>query len=267
MKKTEFIITGKKPESGEMSRLTSLPFEKRPPGGVEVKDALKWFAIATIFSIFTFFFGKWVIRNFRGPGVLFFGFGGAYIGAPVMAGMAISYLWRLVRSPRKKTPEKAFQWAWLISMLGDDAAGDRFGNTSYAVSTMRRMLPEGTDFSEEAYEKYVTEFRNRLTKVANEHAHEWRSKGFKESNVTRDVEIKETLECAPDLREVKGIVTLRDELVKNLGNNKTQRVFSSILELHISQFYVHSGKYWYPYDLMPKMERGETTDTESSRKE
>lgn len=260
MKKTEFIITGKKPENEEMSRLTSLPFEKQSMGEAEVKDTLKWFAIFTFFSIFAFFFGKWVIRNFRGPGVLFFGVGGVFIGAPVLAGMALSHLWRFVRSPRKKTPEKAFRWAWLISLLGDDEAGDRFGSADYAVSTMRRMLPEGTDFSEEAYRKYVTEFRNRMTKVANEHAHEWRSKGFKNNTIAKEVKITESRELSPDLREIKAILSLRDVLAKNSGNNKTQQAVSSILELHVSQFYVRSDNYWYPYDLMPKVERGETTD-------
>lgn len=260
MKKTKFIITGKQPESTEMSRLTSLPFEKRSMGEAEVKDTLKWFALFTFFSIFAFFFGKWVIRNFRGPGALLFGVGGVFVGAPVLAGMAISYLWRFVRSPRKKTPEKAFRWAWLISLLGDDAVDDRFGTADYAVSTMRRMLPNGTDFSEEAYGKYVTEFRNRMTKVANEHAHEWRSKGYKNDTVVREIKITESRELSPDLREIKAIVTLRDVLAKNLGNNKTQKAVSSILELHVSQFYVRSGNYWYPYDRMPKFERAETTD-------
>ena len=69
MKTVLFQIRGVKPSPSEIEKLSALPFGKGLPGDAEIKDAVKWFLIGTLAGIAIFFFGRWVIGKFVGPGV------------------------------------------------------------------------------------------------------------------------------------------------------------------------------------------------------
>ena len=54
------------------------------------------------------------------------------------------------------------------------------------------------------------------------------------------------------------MITYNDQLALTNNNNKTQYMTSAMLELHIRQYFVRCGKYWFPYDVMPPFQREET---------
>ena len=249
-----FQIQGERPDQAEVERLSRLSYGSGLPGEAEIKDALKWFCIGILAGVALFFFGRWVIRRFVGPGVLIFGYGGAYLAAPISVIFGFVSLSKLFRSAHKKKAADALQWAWMVSVLGDDAAGERFGKLPYSLSTMRRLLPEGADFAAGTFEEYVTAFRGALAKAADETAAKLRVGGWHESGPNKSCKITEDNELLPNLHELKAVITYNDQLALT-NNNKTKYMTSAMLELHITQYYIRSGKYWFPYDVMPAFQR------------
>lgn len=254
-----FQIQGKRPDQAEVEKLSRLPFGSGLPGKAEVKDALKWFLIGTLVGVVVFFFGRWVISRFVGPGVLFFGYGAAYLAAPGLVIFGLSSLFKLFRSAHKKKPANALQWAWMTSILGEDAVGERFGKLPYSLSTMRRLLPEGTGFDETVFGEYITALRDAMAKAADETTSPLKTGGWHESGPNKSCKITEDNELLPDLHELKAIITYNDQLALTNSNNKTRYMTSAKLELHITQYYIRSGKYWFPYDFMPAFQRDLTT--------
>ena len=249
-----FQIQGKKPDQGEVERLSKLPFGSGRPGEAEIKEALKWFFIGTLAGVGLFFFGRWVISRFVGPGVLVFGYGGAYLAAPISVIFGFVSLFKLFRSAHKKKAADALQWAWMVSVLGDDAAGERFGKLPYSLSTMRRLLPEGTGFEAGSFGEYVTALRGAMAKAADETASALRVGGWHESGPNKSCRVTEDNELLPNLHELKAVITYNDQLALT-NNNKTKYMTSAMLELHVTQYYIRSGKYWFPYDVMPAFQR------------
>lgn len=250
-----FEIQGEQPDPAEVERLSRLPFGSGRPGEAEIKDALKWFFIGTLAGVALFFFGRWVISRFVGPGVLIFGYGGAYLAAPISVIFGFVSLFKLFRSAHKKKASDALQWAWMTSILGEDAVGERFGKLPYSLSTMRRLLPEGTGFDTGTFEEYVRSFRTAMSAAADETTAELRVGGWHESGPNKSCRIVEEREILPNLHELKAIITYNDQLALTNNNNKTRYMTSAMLELHITQYYIRSGKYWFPYDMMPAFQR------------
>ena len=254
-----FRIQGRRPDQTEVEKLSRLPFGRGLPGEAEVKDALKWFLIGTLVGVVLFFFGRWVISRFVGPGVLFFGYGAAYLAAPGLVIFGLASLFKLFRSAHKSKPSAALQWAWMTSILGEDAVGERFGKLPYSLSTMRRLLPEGTGFDETVFGEYITALRDAMSKAADETTSPLKTGGWHEAGANKSCKITEDNELLPDLHELKATITYNDQLALTSNNNKTRYMTSAKLELHITQYYIRSGKYWFPYDFMPAFQRVWTT--------
>ena len=257
MKTVLFQIRGVKPSPSEIEKLSALPFGKGLPGDAEIKDAVKWFLIGTLAGIAIFFFGRWVIGKFVGPGVLFFGYGAAYLAAPISVIFGFVSLFKLFRPAHKTKASAALQWAWMVSILGDDAVGERFGKLPYSISTMRRLLPEGTGFEEAAFEKYVSSLHAAMAAAADETASKLKVGGWHESGPNKSCKILEEKELLPNLCELKAIITYTDQLALTDSRNNTKYMTSAMLELHITQYYIKSGKFWFPFDVMPSFQRGE----------
>lgn len=249
-----FDITGKRPSQEEAAKLTSIPIEKRPVSAEEAKEALTWLTFGVLAGIAAWFFGRWVIGNFKGPGVLFFGYGFAYIGAPALLIFAVVSLFKLFRSAQKKKPEDALKWIYMVSFLGDDTVGARFGKPNYAVATLNRIIPDAIGFNSGAAHSYITNFRNTLIRameittapVRNEPPKDWKE-GFAQTIMRIDG----TQELYPGVSEVRATLTYKDILTRSDGNNNTVNVIAAIIELHINNVLIRSGKYWYPYDIFP----------------
>lgn len=255
----QFDITGRRPVSEEVQSLTSVSFEKKPVSAEEVKDAFKWFFIGIIAAVFLWFFGRWVISKFVGPGVLFFGYGGAYLGAPVMLIFGFSSLSKIFRSGRKKKAEDSFKWVWEVSFLGDDAVSKRFGNIQYALDTLARAVPGSISFNRNIIEKYITELRQTMTQAMDETtlpAKEEQPGGWIEAGALKSTTINSVNEIFPSVSEVCATITYQDVISRqDDANNKSYKVIAAILELNITNVFVKAGEYWYPYDLMPAISR------------
>ena len=250
-----FQIQGRRPDQAELGRLSSLPYGRTLPGGAEVKEAVKWFLIGTIAGVAMFLFGRWVIERFAGPGVLFFGYGAAYLAAPASVIFGFSSLGKLLRSAQKTKPADAFRWAWMVSILGDDEVGERFGKLPYAVSTMRRLLPKDMAYNESAFGRYVDALRFSMAAAADESASAPREGGWSESGPDKTCAITRDEELLPSLRELSAVITYTDRLSRTDDRNRSESMTAAKLELHITQCYIRSGKYWFPYDHMPAYRR------------
>lgn len=254
----QFDITGRRPVSEEVQALTSVSFEKKPVSTEEVKDALKWFFIGILTAVFLWFFGRWVISKFVGPGVIFFGYGGAYLGAPVMLIFGFSSLFKLFRSGRKKKVEDSFKWVWEVSILGDDAVAKRFGKLQYALGTLARTIPEGISFNRSIIEKYIAEFRQTMSQAMDETtlpAREEQPGGWNEAGALKSTKINNINEIYPGVSEVCATITYQDVITRQDEKNNTYDVISAILELNVTNVFIKAGKYWYPYDLTPAISR------------
>jgi len=256
-----FDITGRRPDPEEAQRLRTVPFAKKPLSSEEAKNALKWFAIGVVAAVAMWFFGRWVIANFIGPGVLFFGYGGAYLAAPISAIFGISSFFKLFRSGCKKTPQVAFKWVWETSYFGEDGVGVRFGKLNYAVATLDRAVPAGAVFDKEAVSRYIQYLRDTLAQAMDETTLPARkeppAKDWRESGALKSVQIDGCTELAPGVAEVAATISYKDVITRSLGNNKSYDVIAAILELRVTEVFLQAGKYWYPYDLTPVVTRAE----------
>ncbi|MGI6085914.1 MAG: hypothetical protein ACOYIF_10835 [Acetivibrionales bacterium] len=251
-------ITGSRPQEEEAKKLTLIPFEKKSVSTEEVNEALKWFAIGIIGAVFLWFFGRWVISKFVGPGVLFFGYGGAYLGAPISLIFGISSFSKIFRSGRKKKAEDSLKWVWEVSYLGDDAVGKRFGKLQYAIETLARAVPESISFNRTIIEKYITELRQTMTQAMDETslpAREEPPGGWNESGALKSTAISNINEIYPGVSEICATITYQDVISRQDTNNKNYNVIAAILELHITSVFIKTGEYWYPYDLTPAISR------------
>ncbi|NLE24563.1 MAG: hypothetical protein GX625_04350 [Clostridiaceae bacterium] len=254
----QFDITGRRPVSEEVQALTSVSFEKKPVSTEEVKDALKWFFIGILTAVFLWFFGRWVISKFVGPGVIFFGYGGAYLGAPVMLIFGFSSLFKLFRSGRKKKAEDSFKWVWEVSFLGDDAVAKRFGKLQYALDTLARAVPESITFNRTIIEKYITELRQTMVQAMDETtlpAREEHPGGWSEAGALKSTTINSVNEIFPGISEVSATITYQDVISRQDANNKSYKVIAAILELNITNVFIKAGEYYYPFDLTPSISR------------
>ena len=249
-----FQVQGKKPDPLETEKFEKLSFGSGMPTEVEIKDAIKKFLGLTLAGIGMFFFGRWVISRFTGLGVLFFGYGFAYFVAPVCVFFGFYFLFMLFRPAHKSKASAALKWTWMTSILGEDAVGERFGKLPYSLSTMRRLLPQGTGFDETVFGEYVTSLRNAMSNAADETASLLKEDGWKETFPVTSCNITEEIELQPNLHELHATITYNDQLSKS-NNNKEKRIISAMLELRVTQYYIRSGKYWFPYDITPSFQR------------
>lgn len=257
-KAVHFNIIGSRPSEEEAKRLTAIPFDKKPASTEEVKDALKWFVIGLVGAVILWFFGRWVIENFVGLGVLFFGVGGAYVAAPISIIFAIYSLSKMFRSGRKKKAEDSFKWVWETSYFGEDAVLARFGKLDYAVGTLERTVPSAIVFDRNKIGTYILELRTILSLAMDEttlQAYEEPPGGWKEASAVKSILIEHSTEIYPGVLELCATITYRDMLFRSDANNKHYNMISAILELHVTNVFIKTGKYWYPYDLTPTIVR------------
>lgn len=253
-----FDAIGKSPESEEATKLVTLPFEKKPLSSEELKDALKWFFIGIAVAVGLWFFGRWVINNFVGLGIIFFGYGGAYLGAPVSVIFGLSSLFKIFRSGRKKKAEDSLKWVWQTSFLGEDAVGKRFGKLEYALGTIERAVPAGIPFDREQLKGYITGLRETLGRAMDETtlpAREEKPGGWSEGGAVKSIVIEGSRELYPGVSELSATVTFKDVITRSGADNKAYNVISAIVEIHIKNTFIRSGKYWFPYDLTPAVTR------------
>lgn len=250
LKPIVFRVQGRRPAPQEAEYAKSFTFGNGLPGGAELKEAVKWFFVGIGFGVVGFIIGRWVIKHFVGPGVLFFGYGLAYVAAPISLIFAVYSLLSLLRPAHKKKADAAMKWMWIVSVMGEDAVGERFGKLAYAKSTMKRVMPKETQFNPDMYGGYVTLLRNSMGEVADITASLLKADGWSEGGPLKTFTVQNETELMPDVKELQSVLTYRDRVTRQ-ANNKTYYAETGILELQITQVYIRAGKYWFPYDVTP----------------
>ncbi len=254
LKAVEINVFGKKPDAKELEQYSNLTYGSGLPGGEELKDALIWLGSGIGIGIFGFLFGSWVIRTFVGPGVLIFGYG-SLLALPMLGVfLAVSSIYRLLRPAHKKKASKAFEWVWIISIMGDDRISTRFGKIPYAISTMRRIFPEGYDFSESKYKNYLNSFRNEIIKICDINVTKLKEEGWWESSPIVNHKIIEDEEINEKLHKIHAIITYDDQVGFTIDyqKNKKKYMTATRVEINVIQYYIKSGEYFFPYDYMPE---------------
>ncbi len=250
MKEYYFRIRDKQQDPAEINRLTAMEFKFSPPGSAELADAFKWFGVSILVAVIGFLFGGWVIRNFRGPGVIIFGYGAKYLLPPIMLIYGLYCIIKLFRPAHKKKAASAMKWMWLVSILGDDAAGERFGKLNYSKETMNRLLPQGTGFHPDRFGGYVTALRGAMDKALDEVAETMRKAGWNMSTPDKSLTVMEERELQQNVHELHAELFFQDGFTKS-ESNKTLYAKGTVLKLDIVQTFVRAGEYWFPYDTMP----------------
>ena len=253
IKKVRFQITGCKPSDEEAAKLSGLQVKFSMPGGAEFAEEFKWFFIGIICLVLFIPIGLWILGQFRGIGALLFGVGIPLAGV-VMFLYGIYSLGLLLRSPHKKTVEKAAKWFWLTSCLGEDAASARFGKEEYGLSTMKRMFPEGAGFDDNEAREFIREFREKIGEAADRTTAETRgTDGWMQAAPLKDFKLVEDEEITPSLHRAFIRLKIRDLLHKSDNNGKSLNIETARIQLEIEQYYVRAGEAWFPYDLSPEI--------------
>jgi hypothetical protein len=259
---------GRVPDPSEIGHLRDIPFAKKPVTAGEAKNAVIMIIIGIIGGPLLVLFGLWVIGKFRGPGVLFFGYGGVLAGGIILLAAPIMGLHKLLRDPRKKNIKGVFNWIWKESYFNNpDFTADRYISAADACGSAVRAVPSGISDAAgmEALKAYITRIREAVDKVLNEESAKVDVTGTFASGTsinwvtggTLEVgypEITAETEKENGLKEATGTL----KIVKNLSvsrNDKgdTYTLAVSAVELSIHGFYATNGKYWFPVDLTPEI--------------
>lgn len=242
---THFVINGERPSDVKMDALTNLKFGKDIKSGAEKKHFYKRTLICMGLGIICFYlqviFDFYFLTQIKVDGLMVF-------AAVCFWLYGMTFLLKLARGAHKTQISKAFKWMWLVSVMGDDVENEPFGDVTYSTGTMRRMLPEGTGFDEVKYGLYVSALRNEILNASNEINSSLIKDGWSPIGAKKEIRSFEDKTITDSLHEVHGIVRFENYLSQTNRENMT----FAVIELHVIQYYVKAGKYWYPYDITPK---------------
>jgi hypothetical protein len=228
---------------------------KKGVSGAEARGALLLFFIGLAAVPLLWLFGRWVIDGFVGPGVLFFGYGFAYVAPPILIIFAIYSFSRLFRSAQKKKPEGALRWFFEVVLIGDTfATSGRFSKMDYAIATLERAAHNVSRFDKSAAEAYITQTRELLAKgmdLTTAKAKGGKKSGWNEGSPLVLLKIDNERDLFPGAVEVAATLVYRDQITSQDSKNRTVTKVTAVLELHIVFSLVRSGKYWYPFDIYP----------------
>jgi hypothetical protein len=259
-------VEGKLPSGIE--HLRNLSFARKPVSPGELKDAVISILIGIIGGPLIILFGFWVIGNFRGPGVLFFGYGGVLAGVIMLLVLTIMGLNKLLRDPRQKSIKNILHWIWKGSYFNNaDFNASRYISADDAAASAIRAVPaEISDAAgKETLKTYITGIREAVDKVLTEEAAKVDTSGIFTSGRSITWTAGDSLEIGPpeisaETEKEDGLkkATGTFKIVKNLTvsrNDKgdTYSLAAAAVELSIHNFYVNSGKFWFPVDLMPEI--------------
>ena len=247
-----FDVVGKTPAQEDAAVFTQSPMAKKGVSGAEAKSALGMFFGCIALAPLMWFFGQWVIDGFVGPGVLFFGYGMAYVLAPIAVIFGIYSFAKLFRSAQKKKPERTLEWFFKVALIGDEITKDgRFGKMDLAIATLGRVAHDASRFDRNAAQTYISDFRSLLASAMDLTTGKAKGGGWHEGSSQTHLKIESTRELFPGAAEVKATLTYNDILSMTDQKNNTTTKIAAILELHIVFSLVRSGKYWYPFDIYP----------------
>ena len=254
-----FIVKGKRPIAEEVNHLTSVVFPKKPVSESEKNKAIKYFFIFIGIAIVCFVLG-FLISNIpgkRGSGVgivRLMGYTILFLGTPSCIIGAFFYLFSMFRSGRTTKIEKSFRWVWENSILGEpDLFGNKnnkFGGFQYALDTIERAVPGYID--KDSVGEYITRLRESLLSAMEQTTAKVRAeKNWTDGTPLISIIFNKTQELFPNVSEVNATISFSDILDGHNDKNETVHYITAIIELRVTQVFIKTSKYWYPYDLTP----------------
>jgi hypothetical protein len=197
----------------EAQTMTTIPFERKPASSEEMKHSFKHLGIGIAVAIVFWFFGRWVISRFVGIGVLFFGYGFAYVIAPGGILYGIMELAKVFRSGRKKKPEDSFKWVWETSYFGDNHHISRFCKLPYSLATLERAVPSGITFDAAVIGDSIKNLRKTLSQAMDETTQAARKEmpgEWTEASPLIETRIDGSKELHPGVTELSATITYKD---------------------------------------------------------
>lgn len=255
------------PAMQDINTLLTAATKRKPPTGADVRKAFTLFAISITVGPLAMLFGQWVIRNFRGPGVIFFGYGALIAGPAIFVVCIIWGLNLLLRDGRKKTIEKAFEWIWDKSYYAGKLAGGVEKAEQSAASALR-AVPSVVCDNVSIVAQYIEGLRTTIKELLDEQSAaidltclnktggEFPVAGWSESEPAIETRIDNQREIQPGVKEVWGTLKVTKKLSRSTGsgnNSDTYILAVSAVEVKLFGIYVSNGKYWFPFDLLPEI--------------
>lgn len=233
--------------------------------GKEIGQALLNFLIACAIGVAMFFFGRWVVSGFRGPGVLVFGYV-PILAAPCLVILGFVQLFSGLFSRRRgKTPKAAFVKVWesgyfnglmftnaagaaaarVYRSLPDIPGGPSAVDLAAYVEALKRWV-EGMLDAEEAGLATAGRWNNGV----EEDVTGWHADLTGPTLVPGSVIITA---LAPNVQEVTGVLQAVRKRTHSVSDNKTNELVRCTLRMTITCYCVHRGKYWLVTDAMPDL--------------
>jgi hypothetical protein len=265
-KEYDVAVTGSSNYVQDVQALKTTPFEKLKVSRFEVQRAIKWIISGIIVAPFLMIFGSWVIANFTGPGVLFFGYG-AVIAGPVSFLFFISTgLDIILGDPRGKTPAKAFQKIWRDALFdaGSASMSDQYTGSKKSGYLYRRYLRSVHPLHRNATEQEVIEYIDGLRKIARTY--------FDDITASMDLSCKNSTGsdflgqwdnyCHFDSSckiisensqsaTVEGKICISFDKTCKISDRETYSLPAAVVNFNVKQQYVKCGDFWAPADPMP----------------
>ena len=267
----ELFVEGRSPTSDETYKLRNTPFSRKSLSAGERKKGIQSIIIGIVAPPLFILFGLWVINNFVGPGVLFFGYG-ALIAAPIFAILFI-FTWGinvLVRDPRKKNIKNVFLWIWRESYkdaLDNDLENDKEGHCKYAYGSVIRCAPDTVSdrVSEESLKEYLSKIRNTFKVILDEASEgintscKWKD-GSNVRNIwntswkisEETINILNENETENGISKATGCFTVK-KILSQVEGDDTYELHVAAVSVKVGGYYIKNGDYWFSYDLMPEI--------------
>ena len=262
----ELRMESRRLENEVIDRLKSVPFQRKSLSAGERKKGFLNIFLGVVIPPLILLFGLWVINNFKGPGVIFFGYGSLF-AAPIFAVLLI-VVWGinvLVREPRKKNAKAVFKWIWQESYR--DALTDGSEKSfEYAYGSVIRCVPNhiSDTIDKNSLKEYLSNIRNTFERILDEKSKgldtscKWKNGAAVGSWTTKldfqdlSICLDEENELKSGIKEATGSFTIT-RILSHVSGDDTYELHLASIFAKIHNYYVKNGNFWFTCDLMPKI--------------
>lgn len=264
LEETVSIPSGK-PSPQLVEQIKAASSKGVPPSVAEVRHAFATLLLMGAVGVAMFFFGMWVIRGFRGPGVIVFGYG-AVLAGPIAALYGIFvFIDTLLSERRGKTPARSFEKIWNSGYFSEFSLWNAKKATGNRVL---RSLPRITGLpSREEILQYCEELKafvnadldaleGQLTatgKWTGGNTFDISKWGIMEISPMLQTEPLQVTELGNGVSEVRGVVSFVRTRQYSVSDQKKYEMKRAVLRLDITSYCVKNGRFYYIVNAMPAL--------------
>gem|GEM_PF-4244426 len=165
-------------------------------------------------------------------------------------------IYALSISETKEYPEEAFD-TWASCIFGNVSEEEHVFNKNesknigYRIHQLEHLLPENINLNQDEMKQYIINIREKLTATIDEIAETVRQTypqlKFAYAGMTSGE--KSVTMPFQNVAKICAIVVIKDVLKEETSEIGQK---STIVKLHITQFFIEADDFWYPYDVMPE---------------